>query len=117
MGNPSKAALAGALCVAACNSLPMSSLTQVDQVRILEPSFPKQDIVRVVGPIETLTCKAQTFGRTAADTQAAELELKAKAQSVGANAISGISIKATGTSLVKNCWTSITATGTAVIVE
>ncbi|MGH7016781.1 MAG: heavy metal-binding domain-containing protein [Caulobacteraceae bacterium] len=70
----------------------------------------------IVGPVIRYSCKFLPTDPNGSETGALQ-QLRLKALAMGANGIVGVTYQHGGVSLVKNCWDSVTASGTAVIFE
>ena len=103
---------AGSLGVVDVATLPPETATQANNVQILDAVPPRATLV---GLVTATSCKNLMWQPEATQGDALA-QLKVKAVNLGANAISGVSYSPDGTSLVTNCWSSVTATGTAVKV-
>lgn len=70
----------------------------------------------ILGPAAGNACKFLPTDPNGSETAALE-QLRLKALTMGANGLVGVRYEHSGTSFAKNCWQSVTATGTAVVFE
>ncbi len=89
------------------------ALDRVSAARAIEVLDSSPSGSATVGPVEGTSCQNAMWDPKA--TEAAALDqMKIKAADLGATALVGVSYSSSGTSLVANCWTVVTATGTAI---
>lgn len=68
---------------------------------------------KVLGSVEGASCQNKIWDPKASEPAALD-QAKLKAAALGATAITDLSYATSGTNLVANCWTLITATATAI---
>jgi hypothetical protein len=101
---------------------PLVPVTKVDEeaasqlaatIRVFEPAeTPKK--ATVLGPLTATSCKNKIWDKDATKEDAVA-QLRHRARERGGNAVGNLACEGIeGTSLAKNCWASITCTGTAL---
>jgi hypothetical protein len=95
--------------------------TTVDKVRLQVPVYTENDLkgrdYSVLQPLRATSCKNRLWDAAPTAEDATD-QLRVKAARLGGNGLLGVTCEAPGgTSLVTNCWSSLTCHGAAVKVD
>jgi hypothetical protein len=87
-------------------------------VQVVDQTLPQPtNIGRYIGPVEAWSCKHLMTSKPATKSDAIE-QLRVKALRMGANAVIGVTYDEKGTvALGTNCWPTVHAAGTAVLLK
>ncbi|MEY3286058.1 MAG: hypothetical protein RL500_788 [Pseudomonadota bacterium] len=108
-----------ASCASSANVIAMDAATQLrlaSQVRIFDSGEVPTSPVKQIGPVEGISCMRNYYDSGPSES-VARAQLRFRAIEAGGNALVGVSCQAEGTSLSKNCWSSITCRGQAIRVD
>lgn len=115
-------AIAASLALTACGTfLPMEdekapgrlAAAETVQVFNMGDSATPPRIVRTLGAVEGHSCKNKPWDPVS--REAALRQMKLQASGMGANGIMEVRYESAGTELATNCWSSVTASGIAVV--
>jgi hypothetical protein len=99
------------------SEVPLGEAQAALAIRVFPQSVPQPPVVtRYIGTVEAFSCKNKIWDKPAS-TGDAIAQLRLKALRMGANAVMGVSTDTRGTdALGTNCWESVQASGTAVVI-
>jgi len=114
------AGLLAPLCLSGCGPSPSLGVVNTSQVapRLMQEANEVivyevvPDGARIVAEIDATSCKNKLWDPDPSQSNAID-QMKVKAAALGANGIAAITFNDAGTSFMSNCWSSITAQGTA----
>lgn len=116
----------GALLVAGCApfvdrvemaKVPSEEAQAALNVRLFPVGTPYPEVVQTMGAVSAFSCKNMMWDKPAS-TGDALAQLRLKAMRMGANAVIDVTTDTRGTdALGTNCWESVQATGTAVVIQ
>jgi hypothetical protein len=120
------AVLTLSIAISACGPrverIKMASVTPAEEqaairVRIFPVGSTYPEVIRHLGPISAFSCKNKVWDKPAS-TGDAFAQLRLKALRMGANAVIDVTSDTRGTDTWgTNCWESVQAEGTAVVVK
>jgi uncharacterized protein YbjQ (UPF0145 family) len=94
-------------------ALPESTAQTADAIQVLSAA---PEGVSVLGAIEATSCKNKLWEPEPTEANALA-QLRVRAAELGAAALVGVTYTQGGTSLATNCWSIITARGTAIALR
>ncbi len=92
--------------------------TTVDALRVRTPVYTENDLktraFSVIQPVTATSCKGKMWDPTPTSEDAVD-QLRVKAARLGGNGLANVTCEAPGgTTLTKNCWSSLTCHGAAI---